>query len=154
MAEPLESIGRVGLPEPLRRVWPAQARHLAALRSELRRWVAPLALTEDAEDDLVLASSEAASNCIEHAYRPTTVDDIVEVRYWTDAQAVFVEIIDHGRWQTPSGRSTGRGRGIGIMQRLMAGVEIHHDTRGTRVLLYQPLPDGRVYGAGTAPPSA
>ena len=71
-----ESAGTVGLGlllEPLHRVLPAQALQLAPLRREMLRWLERLALSEDAEDDLVLAVNEAANNCIEHAYRPGTV---------------------------------------------------------------------------------
>jgi len=136
MAEPAETIG----PGQIRRAWPAQARYLVPLRSEIRSWLAPLALTEDAEDDIVYAVNEAVSNCMEHAYRPASVDDTVDVRFWSEPPAVFIEIVDHGRWQTPAGGATRRGRGIVMMQQLMGGVEIHHDRRGTRVLLCQPLP--------------
>ena len=122
------------------RVWPAHPRQLAPLRAEVRRWLAPLALTGDAEDDLVLAVSEAASNCVEHAYSPPTADDTVELTFWTEPHAVCVDIVDHGEWRTPSDQPTGRGRGIEIMQRLIAFVLIRHDTRGTRVLLRHPLP--------------
>jgi anti-sigma regulatory factor (Ser/Thr protein kinase) len=140
MAEAAETVGQDLLLEPLHRVLPAQALQLAPLRREMLRWLEPLALSEDAEDDLVLAVNEAASNCIEHAYRPATVGDTVDVRCWTEPHAVFVEIVDHGRWRTPTGEPTRRGRGIVMMQRLMASVEIHHDTHGTRVLLCQALP--------------
>jgi hypothetical protein len=62
------------------------------------------------------------------------------VTFWTEARSVCVEIVDHGAWRTPSGQPTGRGRGIEIMQRLIPVVLIHHDRRGTRVLLSHPLP--------------
>ena len=110
------------------------------MRAEVRRWLAPLALTGDAEDDMVLAVSEAATNCVEHAYIPATADDTVELTFWTEPQAVCVEVVDHGVWQAPSDQPTGRGRGIQLMQRLMALVLIHYDTRGTRVLLRHPRP--------------
>jgi serine/threonine-protein kinase RsbW len=140
MAESAETVGQGLLLEPLYRVLPAQALQLAPLRREMLGWLEPLALPEDAEDDLVLAVNEAASNCIEHAYRPATVGDSVDVRCWTEPHAVFVEIVDHGRWRTPTGEPTRRGRGIVMMQRLLASVEIHHDIHGTRVLLCQALP--------------
>ena len=127
-------------PEFVHRTWPAHPRHLATLRAEVRRWLAPLALLGDAEIDLVLAVNEAASNCVEHAYTPATADDTVELTFWTEARSVCVEIVDHGSWRTPSGQPTGRGRGIEIMQRLIPVVLIHHDSRGTRVLLSQSLP--------------
>jgi serine/threonine-protein kinase RsbW len=119
--------------------WPADPRQLAPLRAEVRRWLAPLTLTDDAEDDLVLAVSEAASNSVEHAYTPPAADDTVELTFWTEPGAICVEIVDHGRWRTPAGQPTGRGRGIEIMQRLVAFVLIHHDHRGTRVLLRHPF---------------
>ena len=124
----------------MHRTWPAHPRHLAALRAEVRRWLAPLALPGDAGHDLVLAVNEAASNCVEHAYTPATSDDTVELTFWTEARSVCIEIVDHGAWRTPSGRPTGRGRGMEIMQRLIPMVQIHHDRRGTRLLLSQPLP--------------
>ena len=124
----------------MHRTWPAHPRHLTTLRAEVHRWLAPLTLLGDAENDLVLAVSEAASNCVEHAYTPATADDTVELTFWTEARGVYAEIVDHGTWRTPSGRPTGRGRGIEIMQRLIPVVLIHHDRRGTRVLLSHPLP--------------
>ena len=123
------------------RSWHAHPRQLAPLRAEVRRWLAPFALTEDDEDDLVLAVSEAASNSVEHAYTPPTADDTVELTFWTEHHALCVDIVDHGHWRTPSGQPTGRGRGIQIMQRLVAFVLIHHDNRGTRVHFRHPLPD-------------
>ena len=110
------------------------------MRAQVRRWLAPLALTGDVEDDMVLAVSEAASNSVEHAYLPATAGDTVELTFWTEPDAVCIEITDHGRWLVPSGRPSARGRGIALMQRLMALVLIHHDTRGTQVLLRHPLP--------------
>ena len=118
------------------------------MRADVRRWLAPLALGGDTEDDTVLAMSEAASNCVEHAYLPATADDTVEVTFWTEPDAFYIEIVDHGVWQTPPNQPTGRGRGIEMMQRLVAFVLIHHDTRGTRVLLRHPLLDDPLPRAG------
>ena len=120
--------------------WPAQPCQLVSIRAQVHSWLAPLDLADDVEDDLVLAASEAASNSIEHAYLTPTPGDTVELTFWTEARAVCIEIVDHGAWRVPSGRSTGRGRGIEIMQKLLAFVLIHYDARGTRVLLRHPLP--------------
>jgi serine/threonine-protein kinase RsbW len=122
------------------RVWPAHPCQLSPLRAEVRRWLVPLGLGEDAEDDIVLAVAEAASNCVEHAYLPATADDTVELTFWTEPRAVCIEIVDHGTWQAPSAYPTARGRGIEMMQRLIAIVQIRHDTRGTSVFLRHPLP--------------
>jgi anti-sigma regulatory factor (Ser/Thr protein kinase) len=137
---PAGAIRRGESSEFVHRIWPAHPRHLAAIRAEVRRSLAPLALTGDGDDDMVLAVNEAASNCIEHAYPPTTADGTVDLTFWTEADAVCVQITDHGLWQPPAAQPTGRGRGIEIMQRLVAFVLIHHDAHGTRVFLRHPLP--------------
>jgi anti-sigma regulatory factor (Ser/Thr protein kinase) len=128
---------RIGSTEFGRGSWRAHPGQLPALRAELRHWLA--ALPGDARDDVVLAVNEAASNCVEHAYSPATVDDTIDLTLWTEPGSVSIEIVDHGAWRTPSGQPTGCGRGIEIMQRLMASVLIHYDSRGTRVLLCHPL---------------
>lgn len=125
--------------EYVHRAWQAHPRQLARIRAEVRRWLTPLTLPADAKQDLVLAVSEAASNAIEHAYTSTTPDGTVELTFWTEAGALCIEIVDRGHWKTPSTQPDGRGRGLPIMRTLVEFVMIHYDTRGTRVLLRQPL---------------
>ena len=78
-------------------IWPSESRWLGAIRAEL------LALTEDDLDDVVLAVNEAASNSIEHAYAPGTLDGTVEVTFWTEHRGFSIQILDHGPWREPSG---------------------------------------------------
>ena len=143
MGEPTPGAAQREPPEFAHRSWHAHPGQLAPLRAEVRRWLAPFALTEDTEDDLVLAVSEAVSNSVEHAYTPPTADDTVELTFWTESHAICVDIVDRGQWRTPSGQPTGRGRGIEIMQRLVGFVQIRHDNRGTRVHFRHPFPDAR-----------
>ncbi len=152
MGEPTPVAAQGEPSEFVRRSWHAHPGQLAPLRAEVRRWLAPFVLTEDAEDDLVLAVSEAASNSVEHAYTPPTADDIVELTFWTEPHALCVDIVDRGHWRTPSDQPTGRGRGIQIMQRLVAFVLIHHDNRGTRVHFRHALPDARSRDAASQVP--
>jgi serine/threonine-protein kinase RsbW len=140
MGEPTPAAAQGESSEFMHRIWQAHPGELAPLRAEVRRWLAPFALAGDAEDDLVLAVSEAASNSVEHAYTPPTADDTVELTFWTEPHAICLEIVDHGQWRTPSGEPTGRGRGIEMMQRLVAFVLIRHDNRGTRVHFRHPVP--------------
>jgi anti-sigma regulatory factor (Ser/Thr protein kinase) len=122
-----------------RGVWPAHPRELAPMRAAVYRWLAPLSLPADAEHDLVFAVGEAATNSVEHAYRPSGVGDTVELTFWTEHHTVYFEVADHGIWKVPAGEPTGRGRGIEMMQRLMTFVLIRHDDRGTRVLMSQTI---------------
>ena len=121
-------------------VWPARAGALVLIRREVRRWLGPLEVTPDTEADVLLAVSEAASNVIDHAYPTPTDRAVVEVFLWTESGALLVEVVDHGQWEPPGPHTTGRGRGIEMMQRLVDAVLIHHDARGTRVLLRHSLP--------------
>ena len=122
-----------------RGIWPAHARQLAPIRVELRRWLAPLGMTGEAQEDMVLAVGEAAANSVEHAYPEATEDDTVELIFWTESAAVCVEIVDHGLWQTPPTEPFERGRGIPLMRLLMDSVRIHYGPDGTSVLLRCPL---------------
>jgi serine/threonine-protein kinase RsbW len=126
-------------PEFVHRIWPADIRQLALIRAEVRRWLATHSLTAEAQQDLVLAVSEAATNAAQHAYRPATADDTIEITFWTEPDAVCIEIADHGAWRPPS-PPPARRLGIALMQRLIQSVVIHYDRRGTRVLLRHPLP--------------
>jgi anti-sigma regulatory factor (Ser/Thr protein kinase) len=128
-------------PEFIRHTWPAHPRQLAPLRTELRRWLAPFALSGNSADDLVLAVNEAAANSVEHAYLSSTADKTVELILWAGPSDIWIEIIDRGTWLTPSNQPSFRGRGIEIMNRLAGFVLIHHDNRGTRVLLRYSLSD-------------
>jgi len=74
--------------EFVRRSWQAHPDQLASLRAEVRRWLTPFPFTDDAEDDLVLAVNEAASNSVEHAYTSMTADGSVEVTFWTESDAI------------------------------------------------------------------
>ena len=122
------------------RVWPAQADALTLIRHEVRRWLGPLEVMPEVEADLVLAVNEAASNVIDHAYRTPGYRAVIELFFWTESGALLLEVVDHGRWRVPGAHATGRGRGIAIMQHLVEAVLIHHDARGTRVLLRHSLP--------------
>jgi anti-sigma regulatory factor (Ser/Thr protein kinase) len=116
-------------------IWPAHPRQLAPIRVELRRWLAPLGMTGEALADMILAVGEAAANSMEHAYPDATEDDTVELTFWTEPDAVCIEIVDHGLWQMPPTEPLERGRGIPIMRRLMDSVLVRHGPGGTSVLL-------------------
>jgi anti-sigma regulatory factor (Ser/Thr protein kinase) len=121
--------------EFVRRSWPAHPRQLALIRAETRGWLGHLDLSDEVREDVVLAVNEAASNAMEHAYARTSDGEAVEITFWTEENAVCVEIVDHGLWRPPDATPNGRGRGIAIMNQLMQTVLIHYDARGTRVLL-------------------
>jgi anti-sigma regulatory factor (Ser/Thr protein kinase) len=126
--------------EYVHRSWPADPTRLAVIRRELRRWLAPLGLSTDETDDVVLAVDEAVANAVRHAY-PADRPGEVELTLWTEGRpahpALCIEITDHGSWRaadTVTGDSRG-GRGMLLMQHLVETVLVHFDGRGSRVLL-------------------
>jgi anti-sigma regulatory factor (Ser/Thr protein kinase) len=122
------------------RIWGAEPAALGPIRREAERWLAPLNLPAEAEEDLVLAVNEAASNVIDHAYRESEDVGLIELFFWTEPGALSLKIVDHGQWRPPGPHGCGRGRGIDMMRLLVNAVLIHHDGRGTRVVLRHPLP--------------
>jgi len=119
-------------------IWAADPVHLPHIRSHTRRWLAPLALNDDTEQDLVLAVNEAASNAIEHAYLAPGPADRLTVSFWTGPHQLYVEVADHGRWRRPNADPGHRGRGILLMQQLAESVSIQKSPDGTRVRLRHP----------------
>jgi hypothetical protein len=57
-----------GQTEFVRQSWTADVRQLGPIRKAVRQWLAPLAMSDDARNDVVFAVSEAVTNAIEHAY--------------------------------------------------------------------------------------
>ena len=122
---------RHGAPVRLRLQFPADGQELAPARRELRRWLQATSLDERARDDVLLAAGEACANAVEHAYDGGT--GTVELVARIDGDAVDLVVTDHGHWREP--RPSTRGRGIGIMRRLVDEVDVETGEDGTRVHL-------------------
>lgn len=120
---------------------PAEAAQLGRLRHAMSGYLGALPLPRDRREEIVLAVGEAAANAVEHAYRDQAEPGVIDVTLWTESDALCVEVRDHGRWREPSPGSPPHGHGLGIvlMRRLVDCVLIHHDQRGTNVLLRHPM---------------
>jgi anti-sigma regulatory factor (Ser/Thr protein kinase) len=124
--------------EPLERVdlvvnaTPASAR---VLRQALRRLARSAGLDEVATMDLLVASGEAISNVIEHAYG---VDEgELRLRAFRQDGEITVEIKDRGRWRQRNDNNGGRG--LPLMRALMTDVNIASTEDGTTVVLRKSL---------------
>ncbi len=112
------------------------AGELAALRRDLRSWLAGVGATERESGDVLIAVGEACANAIEHA--GTTAGSTVEVRAQLVEREVVVRVCDQGRWRTAAPRSQ-RGHGLRLMRVLMDGIDIATVRDGTRVELRRRL---------------
>ncbi len=101
-----------------------------ALRSLGETVEADLADLEDAE----LAVTEACANAVEHPYGLGDAKALIAARE-IDGH-IEVEVRDFGRWRT-SGPTPGRGRGLGIIEKVVDEHEIVRDSTGTTVRLRQ-----------------
>jgi len=107
------------------------------LREELRPFLNVSSLPGDELDDLVLATSEAAVNAVEHPQHP--VADFFDVRVDVDGSHLCITIRDYGRWRDPT-PGNGGGRGLLLMS-VLSALDITVDPDGTTVTLRNRSPD-------------
>jgi anti-sigma regulatory factor (Ser/Thr protein kinase) len=111
---------------------PASAERLAEIRRRLADWLAPIGVSESASSDIVLVVNEAATNCIEHAYRDLD-QGAIRVEAHHDHGQIIVDIADQGVWQPPPSQPSTRGRGLPIMRAVSTGVDVKSSPDGTTV---------------------
>jgi PAS domain S-box-containing protein len=104
---------------------------LAPLRRQLVDWLASIGVGDDTSREVVLATSEAAANAVEHAYAMDG-KGVTVVRAAAEGDEVHVVVRDHGTWQEPE-LPGDRGRGRFLMRTVMDDVRIEHDATGTIV---------------------
>jgi serine phosphatase RsbU (regulator of sigma subunit)/anti-sigma regulatory factor (Ser/Thr protein kinase) len=110
---------------------------LAGLRRTVGRWLASMGLGDEQRFDVTVATSEAASNAIEHAYGAR--DAQFWVRCECDGTEVTISVRDSGRWREPGSVRAGRGRGLVMMNALVDSVDVEYDEAGTTVTLRRSL---------------
>jgi anti-sigma regulatory factor (Ser/Thr protein kinase) len=122
---------------------------LARSRRRLRDWLAGLEIPAGTLIDAVLAISEAAGNAMEHGSGNDPQQVVsVEVSLAGEDNALLAVVGDHGRWDADptAGAARGRGRGLGIMDRLASELHVRRSRVGSTVTLRFDLP-----AAGEAP---
>jgi anti-sigma regulatory factor (Ser/Thr protein kinase) len=114
---------------------PAEPEALITARRALRNWLSEVGVGADALYDITLATGEACTNAIEHAYTPGEASFELEgIRGETD---VVIRVRDYGNWRPPRGKN--RGRGLKLMEELMDGVDIRREASGTTIELRRVL---------------
>ena len=108
---------------------PAEVNSVRALRRSLRRLCLANGLNEDQTFRVLVATGEAVSNAIEHAYLETPGN--IHVRGWRKDGSLLIEVADEGRWR--SGQRSEGGRGLHLMRRLMDDVVVERSSTGTAI---------------------
>jgi anti-sigma regulatory factor (Ser/Thr protein kinase) len=115
--------------ETLRLRVAARPEELAAIRRLLRGWLTEAGADRRSIEAVLLASGEACTNAIEHAYGPG--EQTFELEGAREGDDIVLVIRDAGRWRAPRGQH--RGRGLGLMETFMDEVEVTPGEGGTAV---------------------
>jgi anti-sigma regulatory factor (Ser/Thr protein kinase)/putative methionine-R-sulfoxide reductase with GAF domain len=113
----------------------ATAEQLVVVRRALRRWLRGDSVTPADRSAAVLATNEACSNAIEHAYGPG--EATFEVEAELSDHTLEVTVRDRGRWREPRGEH--RGRGLMMIRAVMDEVELVPGESGTTVRMTRRL---------------
>lgn len=93
--------------------YPALPMSASRMRQDVRAALADLDTDPDAVEDLLVATSEAVNNAVEHAQSPSRAEVHVGLRVVGDTACVSVR--DFGTWREGS-PSPERGRGVALMR--------------------------------------
>lgn len=125
----------------------ATAANVGVLRRALRRWLLDTVADDDVVDDLILATSEALENVVDHAYtgqpRPGTITLSAQVEdsggdvAGSERRGVVIRVADQGRWQPPTADPGHRGRGLSLIAQLSDTHLLTPGEAGTTITLRQ-----------------
>ena len=111
----------------------------AQVRRDIGAWLTAQGWPPPAQEDLVLAVSEAVSNAVEHGYgvRPGDArrSGVVEVAAERLADRVEITVRDRGGWRAPPRLRSHRRHGIPIMRACTAECVVDGTPMGTTVVL-------------------
>ncbi|MFD2420980.1 ATP-binding SpoIIE family protein phosphatase [Amycolatopsis pigmentata] len=120
---------------PLDVVTPAVPEVLKDIRAAIRRWLTAVGADQDALADVLLATGEACTNVVEHAYGAAGGD--VALHLERVGPDVVATVRDKGGWRSP--RGTNRGRGIMLMRQCCDEVRVDRTEEGTEVVIRRNL---------------
>jgi serine/threonine-protein kinase RsbW len=120
---------------------PARARRL------LRGWLRRLGWPGDQVEDLVLATNEAVSNAVEHAYRDGQRGEVdVHAEPIGDPSGlhrVLVTVVDTGAWRDPLPGRQEPWRGLRLIRATVSAIDVRGTAAGTRLkMISRPVRPG------------
>ena len=115
---------------------PADPAKLRSVRRNIGRWLAGHDVPQQDSDDIVLASSEACANSIEHAYGPG--EGSVDIEAIVDDGEITIVVRDTGRWR--AARNGDRGRGLPLIEACMDSCDFTRGHEGTELRMRRRVP--------------
>ena len=115
---------------------PADPAKLRSVRRNIARWLSGHEVPKEDADDIILASSEACANSIEHAYGPGEGSVDIEAR--VDDGEITIVVRDTGRWR--AARNGDRGRGLPLIEACMDSCVFTRGDEGTEVRMRRRVP--------------
>jgi anti-sigma regulatory factor (Ser/Thr protein kinase) len=115
---------------------PADPARLRSVRRNIGRWLSGHDVPKPDAEDIILASSEACANSIEHAYGPG--EGSVEIEAEVAGGEVTIVVRDAGRWRTS--RNGDRGRGLPLMKACMDSCTLKRGDAGTEIRMQRRVP--------------
>ena len=114
---------------------PRLPQSVRVVRSSLRAWLRRQG--RDIAGDVVLATSEACANAVQHPQRPA--QQAFEVEAHRVGDDLVVAVRDFGRWSSGEDRDETRGRGFAMMRALMDAVEVTTSDQGAELVMRRSL---------------
>jgi serine/threonine-protein kinase RsbW len=104
--------------------WPAIVASVVPARDEVVGFARRVGVSSRGLDDIKLATSEACTNAVLHAYEPDREGQTFAISCRKVAAEVVVEVCDHGRGLGPRRDSPGLGLGLALIAQLAEKLEI------------------------------
>jgi serine phosphatase RsbU (regulator of sigma subunit)/anti-sigma regulatory factor (Ser/Thr protein kinase) len=114
---------------------PAELTQLASLRRTIDRWLTEAQATPEETFELTVATCEAATNAIEHAYGPEQAT--FEVLASVTGRDVEISVHDRGQWRPRRGAD--RGRGLDVIKAFTHSTSVETTDTGTTVRMSRRL---------------
>ncbi len=121
------------------RAGPATSDQLRPIRRALAGWARSLGATEDTVEAITLATDEAMSNVVSHAYLGRTGEFELRADLAPAAGRIEITVRDQGRWQSARTPDPRHGRGLTLIRALAERSGIDRTAAGTTVRMSWPL---------------
>jgi anti-sigma regulatory factor (Ser/Thr protein kinase) len=123
----------VGVLPELRITLPAHRDNLGLLRHVVRGFRDAYGVAPATMDDIVLAVSEAATNCVMHAYGRRTGTVTLVAR--SENRMLHILVRDHGCGIAPPADTPKLGHGLALMEHVAETLEVVGTPAGTDVMM-------------------